>query len=734
MPRFRPLSLPTVPLGQQLTANLIPDPVTPDARALVATATSYPSLLRRARVVRDGAHFSFVTPLPLAFPYEFPPPSNDSVSDAESVERYLRDFEPQRTNPGAAFPPARQHSPPFPSARLMAFSPQAHATCLPHLDVGDTHAWLQQTSGVQKVYSSGPSIESQTSTGPMDSAATGAAEPSHLYGQDRSDTATARQALSDWASGRALRVNIQESEPVNDEHGTGVHFLARHEDDVQNTKQALAALHTRTSYGPWSLRYGGHQFGQWAGQLGDGRTVSILETLHPETGARHEVQLKGAGRTPYSRFGDGLATLKSSVREFLASEYMAALGIPTSYSLCVVSLPDLPVLRETSTTAAVNMRIAPSWLRIGNFELHSMRGEWESVRVLGEYVAREMYGWTDVVKGGETWADAEARAGCEGEPRPPWAARLVKEVAKRNAKTFALWQTYGFMHGVLNTDNISLMGDTIDYGPYAFMDAINEDEICNHSDMMGRYSFKMQPTMLVYAIDRLMDALAPVLGFEHVHGRAPRPGELLASTKEERQMWADQAEEVLYDDVRMLVQTTLLDAWATAWTTRLGIASQRRIGVGRIKSEIVDPFFKAFYGLDMTRSLRMLCDFPGRTNDIEVFAASLVQDAAAGVPDCASQADVAAWLHQFKTWLDAEARPASEITNAMKRVNPRFVLRNWITDDVAERLESNAPDTAFLERVRTMCANPFESYAHEEDAELCTVGRLLRTNTPSCSS
>ena len=102
MPRFRPLSLPTVPLGQQLTANLIPDPVTPDARALVATATSYPSLLRRARVVRDGAHFSFVTPLPLAFPYEFPPPSNDSVSDAESVERYLRDFEPQRTNPGAA--------------------------------------------------------------------------------------------------------------------------------------------------------------------------------------------------------------------------------------------------------------------------------------------------------------------------------------------------------------------------------------------------------------------------------------------------------------------------------------------------------------------------------------------------------------------------------------------------------------------------------------------------------
>ena len=109
------------------------------------------------------------------------------------------------------------------------------------------------------------------------------------------------------------------------------------------------------------------------------------------------MQLKGAGRTPYSRFGDGLATLKSSVREFLVSEYMAALGIPTSYSLCVVSLPDLPVLRETSTTAAVNMRIAPSWLRIGNFELHSMRGEWESVRVLGEYVAREMYGWTDVV-------------------------------------------------------------------------------------------------------------------------------------------------------------------------------------------------------------------------------------------------------------------------------------------------------------------------------------------------
>lgn len=697
-PRFRPLSLPHVPLSQQLTSNLIPDPVTPDARVLISNPTSFPSLLRRSRIVRDGAHFSYVTPLPLPFPYEFPP--CEKGQEAESVERYLSSFEPTNSN---EFAPARQH-PPYPSARLVAFSPQAHSVCVPHLNVGDAHEWIQKTSG-KSAYSSGPHIN---------------ADASHLYGSgEDTNPASARQALSGWASGRAFHLHVTESQDPQAQEGVGAYFLTREEDDAENTQSALSQLNTRTSYGPWSLRYGGHQFGEWAGQLGDGRTVSLIETLHPDSGQRWEIQLKGAGRTPYSRFADGLATLKSSLREFLVSEYMAALGIPTSYSLCVVSLPDVPVLRETRTTAALNMRIAPSWLRIGNFQLHSIRNEWESVRVLGEYVTCELYRWSDVIKGDSA----------PNTHRPPWALRLVKEAGMRNAKTFALWQVYGFMHGVLNTDNISLLGDTIDYGPYAFMDAINEDEICNHSDVFGRYSYKMQPSMLVYAIEKLFEALAPIIGFEDLHERALRPGELLNSSEKERQAWADHAEAHL-DNVRVLVQTTLLETWAAAWAHRLGVQDQ---DVDQLKYGLIDPFFRAFAGWDLSRSLRALCDFPTYEGDVHSFAERIMRDATTNAPNGTSVADLAAWLESYRAKLTAEGRPPSHVAMHMKRANPRFVLRNWITNLVAERLASSN-DTKLLERVRALCAAPFEAYDAPDDASLCEVGELLQCNTPLCSS
>lgn len=442
MPPYRPLSLPRVPLAQQLTANLIPDPVTPAPAALVATPISFPSLLRRSRAVRDGAHFSYVSPLPLPFPYDIPV---DAQGDRnEQIEQVLRTYEAPVPPHGAAhaapIAPGRR-TPPYPDARLVAFSPDTHVACVPHLDVGDAAAWIASTSG-QAAVSSGPSLA-------LDEAA--------LYGEAvPGRDAEARQALSEWASGRAVSIALDPATRVGDGDGAGVHFLARDEEPERNVREALSALHASqrgsgAAHAPWSLRYGGHQFGEWAGQLGDGRAVSLVETQHPTTGARWDLQLKGAGRTPYSRFADGLATLKSSVREFLASEFMAALRIPTSRALCVVSLPTR-VERERAQPAALTLRLAASWLRIGSFEIHSDRGEWESVRVLGEYVARHLFGWADVAQGA---SDA---------PRPPWALRLVREVGERNARTWALWQAYGFMHGVLNTDNIALLGETIDYG------------------------------------------------------------------------------------------------------------------------------------------------------------------------------------------------------------------------------------------------------------------------------
>jgi len=698
MPRYRPLSLPRVPLAQQLTANLIPDPVTPTPAALLATPISFPSLLRRSRAVRDGAHFSYVSPLPLPFPYDI---AVDAQGDRnEQIERVMRTYEAPVPPYGAAhaapIAPGRR-APPYPDARLVAFSPETHAACVPHLDVGDAAAWIASTSGHAAV-SSGPSLA-------LDEAA--------LYGEAvPGGDAQARQALSEWASGRAVAIALDRGR-VGDGDGAGVHFLARDEDSAQNVRAALAALHTqRSAYAPWSLRYGGYQFGEWAGQLGDGRAVSLVETAHPATGARWDLQLKGAGRTPYSRFADGLATLKSSVREFLASEYMAALQIPTSRALCVVSLPTR-VERERVQTAAVTLRLAPSWLRIGSFEIHSDRGEWESVRVLGEYVARELFGWADVAKGHSAL------------PRPPWALRLVAEVGARNAHTWARWQAYGFMHGVLNTDNIALLGETIDYGPYGFMDVFDADRACNHSDWLHRYTYRQQPAMLVYAIEHLLDALAPLIGFEEAHGRAPRPGELLAAPATDLALWADAAE-AHRAPVGEAVKATLHEAWAHAWAQRLGV-----VGDAHAIQGLVEPLLDALHGLDMTHALRALCavelDAP-----VEAAARAVVARSAPPGAACAdAERALAAWLRTYVAWRARDARDPDEVRASMRAHNPAFVLRNWLTDAVADRLE-HAHDTAFLERVRALCAHPY--HVAEADAELCRVGVPLHANLPSCSS
>ncbi|WFD37192.1 uncharacterized protein MJAP1_000134 [Malassezia japonica] len=766
--KCRPLSLPRVPVAQQLTANLLADPVTPSATALTATPEGYPSLLRRARFVQGGAHFSYVSPLPMAFPYEFPAPEDkdatlgehqkreieaeeaaeaelDEASRAASeqanatrrmdqIEDTLRTYEVQVPKAGESSPdpvPPQRRASSYPSARLVAFSPECHQHCLPHLAVGDAHTWLLATSG-----RAGPS---SYSSGPMADAAGG--RPSQ-YGEAGND-ADARRAFSDWAAGRAVPLHITHDQ-IEADGGAGVRFFAERDgkdashpqDKQQHRRRISTEVHQRQAladrpYGPWSLRYGGYQFGEWAGQLGDGRAMTLIESQHPD-GGRWEVQLKGAGRTPYSRFGDGLATLKSSLREFLASEYMAALGIPTSRSLAVTSLPDLPVARETMTSAAIAMRLAPSWLRIGNFQIHSSKGEWESVRLLGEYVAKELLGMDDVVKSGVEDMSPATHA-------PPWAERVVREVALRNARTCALWQAYGFMHGVLNTDNIALLGDTIDYGPYGFMDIFDDAQICNHSDYSGRYSYRLQPTMILYAVEKLLEALAPVLGFERSMDRAPRPCELMDADEKQIQIWADHGMEVCADPIRAELKQTLLSEWSAAWLERLGVASK---GAEADKAQLIDPLLEVLAGLDMTRALRFLCDFPV-AQDLDAFAAAWLAHAAPGAVDDAHVSAARQWLATYGEWLKATGQSGEALVAAMKAKNPAFVLRNWVTDEAAERLE-DAHDTQFVERVRRMCLHPFEAYGTErdgvdkaqaaEEARLCTVGTVLTGNLPSCSS
>ena len=240
---------------------------------------------------------------------------------------------------------------------------------------------------------------------------------------------------------------------------------------------------------PLASVYSGHQFGVWAGQLGDGRAL-----LLGETAGGLEVQLKGAGRTPYSRGGDGRAVLRSSIREFLCSEAMHGLGIPTSRALCVTG-SDAPIYREEAETAAVVTRVAPSFIRFGHFEHFSYRNQLPQLQQLADYVIDRYY------------------PACRGSDKfngNPYAA-LLEAVSERTAEMVAHWQAVGFCHGVMNTDNMSILGLTIDYGPFQFLDGFNPAHICNHSDTQGRYAYQQQPNIAYWNLFCLGQALLPLI-------------------------------------------------------------------------------------------------------------------------------------------------------------------------------------------------------------------------------
>jgi uncharacterized protein YdiU (UPF0061 family) len=236
--------------------------------------------------------------------------------------------------------------------------------------------------------------------------------------------------------------------------------------------------------------YSGHQFGVWAGQLGDGRALSLGE-LVSEAGERREVQVKGLGRTPYSRMGDGRAVIRSSVREFLCAEFLHALRIPTTRSLALV-VSDTPVQRERAERAAIVARVFPTQVRFGHFEHLYHSGQHPELKLLIDYVRRYFM------------PEAETEIG--------W----FRDVVTRTAHTIAAWQAYGFCHGVMNTDNMSILGLTLDYGPFAFLAEYDPNYICNHSDHEGRYSFGNQPKVALWNLHCLASCLLPFIPEERL--------------------------------------------------------------------------------------------------------------------------------------------------------------------------------------------------------------------------
>lgn len=278
----------------------------------------------------------------------------------------------------------------------------------------------------------------------------------------------------------------------------GLELLDLHLSEIQRPEfvNYLTGLSAWQGSEPLAMLYAGHQFGHWVPQLGDGRAI-LLGQIRNQANALWELQLKGGGPTPYSRGADGRAVLRSTIREYLCSEAMFGLGIPTTRSLALFH-SDAPVYREEVESAAMMIRMAPSHVRFGSFEVFYHRGQHEQVKKLADYVVNTYY------------------PDCRDDAEP--VAALFNKVVDKTAYMLAQWQAVGFAHGVMNTDNMSVLGLTLDYGPFGFMEAYNPGFICNHSDHQGRYAFNQQPNIAMWNLVCFGSALLNLIGEDTARG------------------------------------------------------------------------------------------------------------------------------------------------------------------------------------------------------------------------
>lgn len=395
-----------------------------------------------------------------------------------------------------------------------------------------------------------------------------------------------------------------------------------------------ALLPGMTSY---ATCYGGHQFGSWARQLGDGRAIYLGEVL-TAAGDRFELQLKGAGRTPYSRGADGRAVLRSSIREFLCSEAMHHLGVPTTRALSLVTTGEAVVRdmfydgRPVEEPGAIVCRVAPSFVRFGHFELPASRGDVELLRRLVDFVIDR---------------DFPALGPADDDRVVRWFV----EVCERTARLMVDWMRVGFVHGVMNTDNLSVLGLTIDYGPYGWIDNFDPGWTPNTTDAQGRrYCFARQPAIARWNLERLAEALASLVDAESLAVGITRYGEVYNA------------------------------AFAAAFAAKFGWAGWRESD-----AELVDSAFTLMQRaeVDMTIFFRQLAQVDPQSPDPAALEEAFYSpDALAGEREALLE-----WLQAWGARVVADGEPASRRVARMNAVNPRYVLRNYLAQQAIERAE-----------------------------------------------
>ena len=419
---------------------------------------------------------------------------------------------------------------------------------------------------------------------------------------------------------------------------------------------------------PIAQAYAGHQFGVWVPQLGDGRAFLLGQAVGPH-GVRWDLHLKGAGRTRFSRFGDGRAVLRSAIREYLACEALFGLGIPTTRALCIVG-STLPVQRERTETAATLLRLSPSHVRFGTFEYFAAREDAARVRELVDYVVREHFPDLQEVP----------------DPRLPFFGA----VCRRTAQLIAHWMAAGFAHGVMNTDNMSVLGLTLDYGPFGFLDQYQAGFICNHTDIEGRYAFDQQPSVGMWNCARLGDALM-----------AP---------DDDPALW--QAElESYWPAFRETYRSLLLG--------KLGLSSAATDPADSEAAALLSELLGILQleQLDYSGFFRELCDYSvnGERSTINRGGSERMQ----------------AWLRRYENRLRIEGSRDAERRARMRGLNPKYVLRNWVAQEAIERAETG--EFRLIEELRQVLRDPYAEHPDMERFAAPPVG-AAREIAVSCSS
>lgn len=399
---------------------------------------------------------------------------------------------------------------------------------------------------------------------------------------------------------------------------------------------------------PISMLYAGHQFGTYVPQLGDGRAIILGETQG------WELQLKGSGPTPFSRFSDGRAVIRSTVREYLCSEAMHALGIPTTRALCML-VSDEEVYRERLEQGALLVRMAPSHVRFGSFEVFFHRRQYEQLKELADFVLANHF--------------PDLQTATE-----PYLA-LLEAIVKRTARLMAQWQCVGFAHGVMNTDNMSILGLTLDYGPYGFLDVYDPGFICNHTDQAGRYAFDQQPSIGLWNLNALAHAFLPLL--------AEDPDEAVEKAR----------------SALLQYQAEFDQAWLAGMRAKLGLHQ----AIPTDELLIADLLIKMQQNLvDYTIFFRRLSKLGLQANQSEQSLRDLFVDRSA----------FDAWAKQYRERLMQEQSIDTERHMRMQQVNPAYILRNYMAQQAIAKAEQG--DASEVDLLLKLLQQPFTEQAGME--------------------